>query len=289
MNAARLAAPGKLNLSLRVVGRRTDGYHLLDTVMVLLELADELLLLPGCAGLRVDGTAAEGVPVAPDANLAWRGLLHGHGGAPPAACLTLEKRIPAAAGLGGGSSDAAAGWRLGRWASGRADDMPDEATLHTLAAIGADVPFFAAGAAAARVGGIGERVQSVAMPEGGSEVVLAHPPFALSTAAVFAELRRPEWGAAGAGGNDLLAPALRLRPELEEVLRLVTAAGGAPQLTGSGPTVFARTDDPERADAIARRLERAGLRATRTRLRAQPASIEVLDAEHTEHDEDEEA
>lgn len=108
----RLAAPAKLNLSLRVVGRREDGIHELDGVMLLLELADRLLLLPGCSGLRVtdgDGEPVPGLPVRGAENLAWLGLGAGLDGAPDEAlvCLTLEKRVPVAAGLGGGSSDAA--------------------------------------------------------------------------------------------------------------------------------------------------------------------------------------
>lgn len=273
----RLEAPAKLNLRLTVTGRRADGYHTLDTEMVLLELADRLLLMPGCSGLRVEAGPDEDVPRTPGENLAWRGLLAGLASEPQLACLALEKRIPAAAGLGGGSSDAAAAWRLGRRWRGIPDGFATEPeTLAELSRIGADVPFFAAGLAAARVEGIGERAAPVPAPEAG-EVVLAHPPFSLSTAAVFAELRPDEWGRVErAAGNDLLGPARRLRPELDEVLRLVAGAGVGPRLSGSGPTVFALTDDPERADAVAARLRRAGLRVTRTRLRREPARIETL-------------
>jgi 4-diphosphocytidyl-2-C-methyl-D-erythritol kinase len=272
----RLDAPAKLNLRLRVTGRRDDSYHELDTDMVLLDLADRLLLMPGCSGLRVEAAPEEDVPRTPGENLAWRGLVAGLEGEPLLACLTLEKRIPAAAGMGGGSSDAAAAWRLGRCWRGL-EDAPerDAAALDALSRLGADVPFFAAALPAARVTGIGQIVEPHPLPAD-VEVVLAHPPFSLSTAAVFAELRPDEWGAAGDEGNDLLPAALRLRPELEEVLRLVAGAGGRPQLSGSGPTVFARTDDPERADHLVARLARGGLRATRTRLRAEPASIEPL-------------
>jgi 4-diphosphocytidyl-2-C-methyl-D-erythritol kinase len=270
--ALRLDAPAKLNLSLSVVGRREDGYHLLDSVLVLLELADRLLLLPGCSGLRVEGAAGAELPV--DArNLAWRGLLSGLGGDPELACLTLEKHIPVAAGLGGGSSDAAAGWRLGRaW---RGDPHAAGGTeLAALASIGADVPFFAAGVAAARVTGIGEVVEPVEARR--RHVVLVHPPFALSTAAVFAELRSDDWGRQQ---NDLLVPARRLRPELDELLATVTRAGGQPRLTGSGPTVFCLLDDPERAAGIARQLAEGGLRVSVTRTRAAAGSIERISEE----------
>lgn len=265
----RLDAPAKLNLSLRVTRRRADGFHELDSVFVLLELADRLLLLPGCSGLRVEGLGAADLPYDED-NLAWRGLRAGLGGDPDLACLTLEKRIASGAGLGGGSSDAAAAWRLGRAWRG----LPDEARpgdLAALAAIGADVPFFAARLPAARITGIGEVVEP--LPPVTSEVLLVHPPFRLSTADVFAELRAGEWGTLE---NDLLAPALRLRPELREVEATIREAGGEPHLTGSGPTFFDRSGDAERLDAVAAALAGRGLAVTRTRTRTEPAIIESI-------------
>jgi 4-diphosphocytidyl-2-C-methyl-D-erythritol kinase len=221
----RLEAPAKLNLDLRVLRRRADGFHELESTLVLLELADRLLLMPGCSGLRVDGGRVDGVPPGRD-NLAWRGLEAGLGGPPDLACLTLEKRVPVAAGLGGGSSDAAAAWRLGRAWTGRAGGATAD-DLRALASIGADVPFFAAGAAAARVSGVGEVVEPqepIAM-----DVVLVHPPFGLRTADVFAELRPDEWDS---GANDLEAPARRLRPELGEILARVSRHGAATRMTG---------------------------------------------------------
>lgn len=264
--ALSLEAPAKVNLDLRVVGRREDGHHLLETTMVLLELADRLLLLGGCSGLRVEGAVSEDVPI-DVSNLAWRGLVAGLGDEPELACLTLEKRIPSAAGLGGGSSDAAAAWRLGRsWR--RASEEPTTGDVAALAAIGADVPFFASRAPAALVGGIGERVTP--LPAHTLELVLLHPPLRLSTGDVFAQLRREEWGS---GTNDLLAPAVRLCPQIEELFALVVAAGGEPRLTGSGPTVFSASDDPERARHVAARLARAGQSVTVTRTRRAAASI----------------
>lgn len=283
----RLEAPAKLNLSLAVTARRADGYHELASVMVLLDLADRLLLMPGCSGLRIEG-ATDGVPVDPDHNLAWRGLVAGLGDIPDLACLTVEKHIPAAAGLGGGSSDAAAAWRLGRRWSG-AEERPTQELAAGLTRIGADVPFFATEVPAALVTGIGELVEALQPSQSPRHVVLAHPPFGLSSADVFAELKSEEWsGADGTSGtiepdrNDLLAPALRLRPELEELIALVTAAGGEPHMTGSGPTIFAMMDDPERAAAIAQRLERAGVRTTLTRTRTAAARIEAVNEEETD-------
>lgn len=274
----RLAAPAKVNLWLTVVGRRADGFHELDSLLVLLELADELSLAQEGPELRIGGSTAAGVP-ADRTNLAWRGWVAGLDGRPPVGGLAVDKRIPAAAGLGGGSSDAAAARRLARWVTGQGDDKPTADELVTLAAIGADVPFFASQQAVARVRGIGERVTPDAMA-GPAEVLLVHPPFGLATGAVFAELRQGEWSgptedaATRPGRNDLAAPARRLRSELDDIFRLVAGAGGEPHLTGSGPTVFALTDDPERAAGVSARLERAGLATTRTRLRLEPASIE---------------
>jgi len=270
--ALRLEAPAKLNLGLRVVGRRADGLHLLDSVFVLLELADRLLLMPGGSGLCVEGDGADALPVG-DENLAWRGLRAGLDGEPELACLALEKRIPAAAGLGGGSSDAAAAWRLGRAWRGLSEPA-DAEDLDALAGIGADVPFFASRLAAARVTGIGERVEAL-VPEL-THVVLAHAPFGLSTTAVFAELRPEDWGSQH---NDLLAPARRLRPELDGLMSAVTGAGGQPRLSGSGPTIFSLTGDPDRAVAISERLRDAGVRASITRTRVAAASIERITEE----------
>jgi len=273
--ALRLAAPAKLNLSLWVVGRRSDGFHELDSVMVLLELADELLLASNDEGLLVEPSSFE-VPRDPASNLAWRGFAAGLAATPRGVSLLLTKRIPVAAGLGGGSSDAGAGWRLGR-VRGGAPERPTAAELAELAGIGADVPFFSAQLAVARVTGIGQGVEPIELPSGtGTEVVLVLPPFPLSTAAVFAELRETDWGGGGREGNDLLAPARRIRPEVDDFVRLMVAAGAEPHMSGSGPTMFALLDDTERADAIASRLNRGGVSTLRTRLRKEPASIETV-------------
>ncbi|MBA3740062.1 MAG: hypothetical protein H0W98_02810, partial [Chloroflexi bacterium] len=95
---------------------------------------------------------------------------------------------------------------------------------------------------------------------------------------VFAELRPDEWER---GENDLLAPARRLRPELDDLFALVVAAGGEPRLTGSGPTIFSLGDDPDRAASVAQGLARGGVRATISRTRTSPTSIEYIDEEST--------
>jgi 4-diphosphocytidyl-2-C-methyl-D-erythritol kinase len=272
-----LEAPAKLNLSLSITGRRPDGFHELASVFVLLELADRLLLMPGAPGLRIEGSRE--IPPGPT-NLAWRGLVAGLGAEPENSCLALEKVVPVAAGLGGGSSDAAAGWRLGRRWSGEAEATPSA----SLAAIGADVPFFAAQLPAGYVTGIGERIEELPQAQPSPEVVLAIPPFGLSTAAVFAELRRSDWSAppprsVEPGHNDLLAAARRLRPEIDDLMRLMRHAGAEPHLTGSGPTLFALTNDPQRGESIRAGLAAEGVRTIATRLRRLPASIEAIEEE----------
>ena len=278
MTPLRVEAPAKLNLSLAITGRRPDGYHELASVFVLLELADRLLLLPGAPGLRIEGSAE--IPPGAE-NLAWRGLVAGLGAEPDSTCLALEKVIPVAAGLGGGSSDAGAAWRLGRrWSGG--DKSPQPAML---AAIGADVPFFAAGVAAAYVTGIGESVEPLPPPPSPTpHVVLAVPPFGLRTVEVFAELRPSDWSPAPPatlepGHNDLLAAARRLRPEIDDLIRLMLAAGADPHLSGSGPTLFALTDDPERARSVEEHLAARGVRTIATRLRQAAARIEAIEEE----------
>ncbi|MFN2484959.1 MAG: 4-(cytidine 5'-diphospho)-2-C-methyl-D-erythritol kinase [Candidatus Limnocylindria bacterium] len=290
MFALTVEAPAKINLSLAVTGRRSDGYHELAGVMALIDLTDTLTLTPGCSGLRVNAPPSEEIPVSRADNLAWRGLVAGAGGDPDIACMTLEKRIPMGAGLGGGSSDAGAGWRLGR----RLADRPDVPTVDELtgelAGIGADVPFFATMEPAAYVTGIGERVRSVAPRE--ALVVLALPRFRLSTAAVFAELSPSDWSGeapdaqATPGWNDLLGPAARLRPELDDLLRDMRTVGAEPHLSGSGPCCFALTDDPDRAAAVVAAMTARGVCTMQTRLLTSAYEIAELSAEHDteEHD-----
>ncbi len=268
----RLAAPAKLNLRLSVIGRRDDGFHLLDSTFVLVDLDDELELTAGAGELECMGPEAAGLTTDRD-NLAWRGLHAALGDRAGDVRLELRKRIPLAAGLGGGSSDAAAAWRLGHaWLDTVPGTKPDD--LAQLGRIGADVPFFAAGHPAARVTGIGEQVEAV--PATTAPVVLVHPPFGLSTSAVFGELRPDEWGRLE---NDLFAPARRLRPELDALFARVAAAGGEPRLTGSGPTIFSLCETAAAADVLARRLDAEGLRVSVTRTRDAAASIERISEE----------
>lgn len=209
-------APAKLTLSLRIVGMREDGYHLLESEMVTLDLVDELEFSAG-DGLEVIGNGA--VPVGDD-NLVRRALLV----AGRTARVRLLKRIPMGGGLGGGSADAAA---VLRWA-GVSD-------LSLASALGADVPFCLVGGRA-KVSGIGEVVEALAFEH--RQFTLLTPPFGVATPAVYRAW--DDLGGPRAGGpNDLEPAALAVEPRLLEWRdRLGDLTGATPVLAGSGATWF---------------------------------------------------
>lgn len=214
-----LSAPAKLTLSLRVTGVRPDGYHLIDAEMVSLDLADTLVVAPGDGIEVVEAGSGLAVPVGDD-NLVRRALRL----AARTAYVRLTKRIPAGAGLGGGSSDAAA---ILRWAG--VDD------LDAAAGLGADVPFCLVGGRA-RVRGIGERVEPLAHEA--RTITLLTPPFGCSTPAVYRA-----WddlgGPTADGPNDLEPAAVAVEPRLARWRdRLGEATGAVPRLAGSGSTWF---------------------------------------------------
>jgi 4-diphosphocytidyl-2-C-methyl-D-erythritol kinase len=214
-------ARAKLTLSLRVVGVRNDGYHLLDAEMVTVDLADRLEFTEG-DGLDVIGGEGLAIPAGPD-NLVARALRsvgrRSH--------VQLWKRIPAGAGLGGGSADAAA---VLRWA--RCTDLALAARL------GGDVPFCLVGGRA-QVRGIGEQVSPLPFDEVADRpFTLLTPPFGVSTAAVYEAWDRLG-GLSAKGPNDLEPAALAVEPRLAAWReRLGDATGQQPILAGSGSTWF---------------------------------------------------
>jgi 4-diphosphocytidyl-2-C-methyl-D-erythritol kinase len=226
-----VVAPAKLTRSLRITGVRDDGLHLLDAEMVALDLADELAFEPG-DGLEVAG-GTEDVPVGDD-NLVRRALV----AVDRTALVRLRKRIPSGAGLGGGSSDAAA---VLRWAG--CDDLAVAARL------GADVPFCLVGGRA-RVRGIGERVEP--LPPVALTFTLLTPPVHCSTPAVYRA-----WddlgGPTADGPNDLEPAALVVAPELVRWRdQLGQASGQVPVLAGSGSTWFVEGDHPGPGHVVVR-------------------------------------
>jgi 4-diphosphocytidyl-2-C-methyl-D-erythritol kinase len=217
-------ALAKLTVSLRVTGVRDDGYHLIDAEMVTLDLADELTITDG-DGLEIVG--ATGLPVtADDDNLVTRALRL----VDRKAHIRLHKRIPAGAGLGGGSADAAA---VLRWAG------IEDPTVG--ARLGADVPFCVHGGRA-RVTGIGEVLEPLP-PQERTFTVLT-PPFGCSTPAVYQAWDRLG-GPTSAGPNDLEPAALAVEPRLAEWRdRLGEATGLTPVLAGSGSSWFVDGEFP---------------------------------------------
>jgi len=215
----QLVAPAKLTLELRVTGVRDDGMHLIDAEMVALELCDYLEVRPASTNsIRLDG-ASDDVPADSD-NLVARALTL----AGKTADVAITKRIPSQAGLGGGSSDAAA---VLRWA-GYTD-------LHSASMLGADVSFCLVGGRA-RVSGIGEIVQPLDYRP--MTFTLLTPPVGCPTPVVYRT-----WdamgGPVGDNGNDLEPAALAAVPELARWRdKLGDATGLTPMLAGSGSTWF---------------------------------------------------
>ena len=271
-----LPAPAKINLSLRVLARRSDGYHELDGVMARLTLADGLRCEPleASAGGALD--RLERVPSGVDAwldrtplplqgdNLVlraaamYRAAAAQRGVHVPALRWALVKRVPLAAGLGGGSSDAAAALRL------LAARYPAGVPLEPLAAtLGSDVPFFLLSGPAARARGRGERLDPQPLPA--QPLVLVNPGVAISAADAYrwwdparprgALAQRARWWHGPALVNDLEPGVAARVPAVASVLAALRDVWDGPSMmTGSGATCFALAPDEGEAHALAARL-----------------------------------
>jgi 4-diphosphocytidyl-2-C-methyl-D-erythritol kinase len=297
MSVLRSLAPAKVNLGLFLGPRRPlDGRHELATVMQSVSLADELELEHAAEGAGGDEIVCEGVPGPPEENLAARALAAFRartGWEAPPLRLRIVKRIPVAAGLGGGSADAAATLRLAAGASG----LGDAATLRELAAeLGADVP---AQVSPGRwlASGAGEQLEPLRHPVAALELLVLPLAGGLSTAAVYeeadrlglqrhrdelAELRE-DLGSAFAHGaplpaasellhNDLQRAAVSLCPSIAEALREAREAGAPLAIvSGSGPTVLGLF--PPVARSAREELSPAARAAARLSGRAPPALV----------------
>lgn len=265
--AFSLLAPAKINLTLRVTGRRPNGYHELESLIVFAEVGDRLHFAP-CddVTLELRGPFANALTDPAD-NLILRAAarLAERSNASLGAAIVLEKALPVASGIGGGSADAAAAL-LGLnqlWRSG----VDREELAEIALSLGADVPVCLAGTAA-WVTGIGEGIEPLpdlpSMP-----AVLVNPGRPLSTAAVFNARQGPLSPATQCptvtdrdrligwlrnGGNDLEAPARALEPEIGRVLEALAACPGCrlARMSGSGATCFGLFDAPEEAHTAAR-------------------------------------
>jgi 4-diphosphocytidyl-2-C-methyl-D-erythritol kinase len=302
-------APAKINLTLAVVGRRADGFHDLHAVFLPLALADRLSLASSAARGDTDTLHVAGADTGPLAdNLVLRGIAAarravgqgpGRPATPPIAAR-LDKRIPVAAGLGGGSSDAAAAidGALELWAA----DLDPDRRRGVGAEVGSDVPFFLAGGAAL-IEGRGERVTRLAGVRAGLGVLLVTPAVAVRTPDVFAVFdgtREVGDGAtrttsehlaqelaAGmsahdlalrvgvlASANDLLPAALLIAPGLRDVRRAVSRTLGRPiGLSGSGPTLWTIYPSVADAETAAVQVEAAVTAGTIPTIGQEPPAI----------------
>jgi 4-diphosphocytidyl-2-C-methyl-D-erythritol kinase len=219
MKLVELVAPAKLTLSLSILGVREDGYHLIDAEMISIDLCDLIKVRSGDYLKVISGVSGLDVP-GNDDNLISRALT----AVQKTAGIELEKHIPAGAGLGGGSSDAAA---ILRWSSNQ--------NTETALALGADVVFCLAGGRS-RVRGVGEIVDP--LPHKNQDLTLLIPPIGVSTPIVY-----KAWdqlgGPKGLNGNDLEPAALHAYPELAEWRDALShSTGQQARLAGSGGTWF---------------------------------------------------
>jgi 4-diphosphocytidyl-2-C-methyl-D-erythritol kinase len=247
LSAAAETAFAKLNLALHVRGRRADGRHDIETLFAFCEDGDSVSAEPAeNLSLSIAGPFASGLPA--DGNLILRAAraLQERAGVNGGARLHLDKRLPVASGIGGGSADAAAALRLltKRW-----DVDPDYARA-VAPAIGSDVPACLL-SRTSRGSGAGDELEEVDLPDlSGQPVLLVNPRVALATANVFANWNGVDAGPLGDwrdGRNDLEAPARALVPQIGMVLSWLETQPGADvvRMSGSGATCFALFDDEE--------------------------------------------
>lgn len=260
-------APAKVNLTLHITGQRPDGYHLIDSLVAFADVGDLLHLSPADTGaITVTGPEAAGVP-GDVSNLALQAV-----GLIGTAQVTLDKRLPAASGVGGGSADAAAAFRAMLVLGGQDPEGRAAFDLgRSLLELGADVPMCLA-SQMARVQGIGEQIA----PQPGFPplpALLVNPRVPLATAAVFKGLGRKDNppmpqvlpGFATVQGfaawlakqrNDLQPPAMAVAPVIGDVLAMLSARAGCllARMSGSGATCFALFADEAAAAQAGREV-----------------------------------
>ena len=271
MNTIKLKAPGKINWTLNVTGRRPDGYHEVEMLMQSISLWDELILTECREGIEVAGNAR--IMPLDESNLAAKAarLIMDRFGVKGGVRIEINKNIPVSAGLAGGSADAAAVlaglnalWQLG---------LSDEELAGLGAALGADIPFcIFGGTALAR--GSGDRLTSLPALED-IPLVLVKPSFGVSTASVYQALKldeigfRPDWEvvyqllAAGEFyllssymGNVLEQVTAKLYPQINEIKEALDNAGAAvSMMTGSGSAVFGVFESARQARKAAEKLK----------------------------------
>lgn len=265
--ALRVRAFAKINLALRVVGRRADGYHELRTTFQSLALHDTLMFTAAAGPFQIECDDPE-CPV-DRRNLVWRAAdaiwrAAGRAGEPGGVRARIEKRIPIEAGLGGGSSDAAAALRA--LASIWRVSLHEERLRRVAAAIGADVPFFLQGGTVLGVERGDVLFPLIDWPA--AWVVLLLPEFGVGTVEAYRWFdsmpARPELAAPR--GNDLEAPVAARHPEIGALVEALRRSGASyAAMSGSGSAVFGLFDDREAAEEAAGRLKDSTRRVVLTR------------------------
>jgi 4-diphosphocytidyl-2-C-methyl-D-erythritol kinase len=274
-------ARAKVNLTLRVVGRRVDGYHDLESVVAFADCADRLTLTTG-SDLRLDASgprAPECGEVADNLVIKAARLLAARVAGVRLGAFGLDKQLPVAAGIGGGSADAAAALRL--LARANAIEIDDPRVIEAARLTGADVPVCLPSRACVMTG-VGETLLPLKLPT--LPCLLVNPRVPVATSAVFAALglrngellvgatdviRAPAWpepdasfddwlDTLSAGVNDLEAPAMRIQPVIRDVLSDLRATTGVrlARMSGSGATCFAIFADDELAQRAAQEVRR---------------------------------
>ncbi|MCS6995655.1 MAG: 4-(cytidine 5'-diphospho)-2-C-methyl-D-erythritol kinase [Casimicrobiaceae bacterium] len=260
----RLAAPAKLNLFLRVLGRRADGYHEIESLLVPVSLADLVEVESTTSGRIELIDPPEGLNEHNELSCRAARALAGLRRERLGARIRLRKRIPSGAGLGGGSSDAAAVMlALNRLWDLR---LPRPELMRIAVSLGADIPFFL-GSGPALVRGIGEMIEPVSLPN--AHWVIAYPGVAAPTAKVYASplVRRDRAPLAtralpaSLGGNDLQAAACSLVPEIEVLASALRTRGLEARMSGSGSALFARCASARESHVTAAGLRDAGWQA----------------------------
>jgi 4-diphosphocytidyl-2-C-methyl-D-erythritol kinase len=272
MTSFSIEAPAKVNLTLHVVGKREDGYHLLDSLVAFAGIGDTLDFSPAPdISLEVVGPTAAQIPDGENIVLKAARLLAEAAGVSKGAAIRLTKRLPVAAGIGGGSADAAASLKglIRLWNVA----LPAETLLKVALSIGADVPVCLAGTPM-RMMGIGEVLEPApALPP--AWLLLVNPMVPLHTPPVFKARTGPFSEAdpltespadakalaqaLAARRNDLTPPAISIEPVVGEVLAAIAATPGCllPRMSGSGATCFGLYAEEAQANAAAAQLKAA--------------------------------
>ena len=289
-----MEAPAKVNLRLCILAREASGYHALETVFCAVSLADSLVIRIGEPGIRlmVDGAVDVGPP---ERNLAMRAAERFFADVAEEPCvdIRLHKRIPSAAGLGGGSSDAAAVLRALNTLYGQ--PFPRDVLLQMCIELGSDVPFFACGSPLALAWGRGERLVSLP-PLPPLPVLVAHPGPSMPTPEAFARVaerrgdryapaafglsldRLSSWDAVSAlAVNDFQPVVFEEIPVLRDAVEAMRDAGARiAMLAGSGSSVFAIFDSADEREHAATAVQALGMRVWRAETLAAEPEVAVL-------------